>query len=69
MKIGMLWFDNNPKTSTDEKVKKASDYYAKKYGAAPNVCWVSPGVTVTVENIKVVESKTILPAHFWIGVE
>ena len=42
MQIGMLWFDNNPKEKLEEKVEHAVAYYMKKYGAAPNLCYVNP---------------------------
>ena len=42
MDIGMLWFDNDKKTSIPTKVEKAARYYQKKYGVNPDVCYVHP---------------------------
>ena len=42
MDIGMLWFDNDKKTSIPTKVEKAARYYQQKYGVNPDVCYVHP---------------------------
>ena len=44
MNIGMLWFDNDPKTDLDNKIKRAATYYHTKYGCAPNLCFVHPSM-------------------------
>ncbi len=45
MKIGMLWFDNDPKADLKVKIERAASYYSKKYGQAPNLCFVHPSMT------------------------
>jgi hypothetical protein len=42
MDIGMLWFDNDQKTSIPNKVERAAQYYQKKYGVNPDICYVHP---------------------------
>ena len=42
MEIGMLWFDNDRKTSIPNKVERAAQYYQKKYGVNPDICYVHP---------------------------
>ena len=42
MEIGMLWFDNDKKTSIPSKVEKAARYYHKKYGVNPDLCYIHP---------------------------
>ena len=32
MNVGMLWFDNDPRTALSVKVQRAADYYHQKYG-------------------------------------
>lgn len=49
MEIGMLWFDNDKKTSIPNKVEKAARYYQEKYGVNPDLCYVHPK-TVKGEN-------------------
>jgi hypothetical protein len=68
---GMLWFDNDKKRTLAEKIKRAADYFNKKYGRVPNVCFVNKGVIEAVEmpGIKVRPSGIILPNHFLVGME
>ena len=79
MNIGMLWFDNDPKSEIDAKIERASVYYRKKYGKVPNVCFVHPSMLnlpatsngknlIKSGSIEVRISPTIRPNHFWIGV-
>lgn len=79
MNVGMLWFDNDPKTEINAKVERAAVYYREKYGRRPNVCFVHPSmlkVTAPVSQearvvrgeIELRTTKSILPNHFWIGV-
>ena len=44
MNVGMLWFDNDPRTALTVKVARAADYYRKKYGLAPDLCLVHPSM-------------------------
>ena len=44
MKIGMLWFDSDPKAGLAEKVERAAAYYHSKYGKIPTVCFVHPSM-------------------------
>ena len=71
MNSGMLWFDNDPKTELPEKVQKAAVYYRKKYGQAPDICFVNPQMMeskkLKMEKIEVKTSPSIMPHHFWIG--
>ena len=86
MNIGMLWFDNDQKIDLKQRVERAADYYARKYGKKPNLCFVHPSMlplastNVDPENppanesyqagqIEVRPSASLLPNHFWIGVE
>jgi hypothetical protein len=72
MKYGMLWFDNNPKTTLEAKVERAASYYNRKYGSRPNTAVVSPeamdGKRPKVEGIKVEKNRQILPGHIWLGI-
>ena len=70
---GMLWFDNNPKTNLPEKIDRAAAYYAEKYGKIPTLCFVNPKMVgenqPEQKNIEVKTSETVLPFHFWLGIE
>ena len=79
MNIGMLWFDNDTKTELPAKIDRAANYYREKYGKKPNVCFVHPSMlklepteitnkTISRGEIEIRTSKSVLPNHFWIGI-
>jgi hypothetical protein len=72
MEIGMLWFDEGS-SSVKEKVARAAEFYAAKYGAKPTVCILHPDTLGSLEGrvgaIQLLAQRSILPNHFWIGVE
>jgi hypothetical protein len=73
MIIGMLWFDNDPKAGIEAKVERAAAYYQKKYGKKPDLCFVHPSMLGETKpksvGVEVRSSGSILPHHFWIGVQ
>lgn len=83
MDIGMLWFDNDKKTSIPDKVERAAQYYQKKYGVNPDICYVNPKMVkgeggsnkeVKKDQIKIGEillliNDMVLPDHYWIGIK
>jgi hypothetical protein len=84
MDVGMLWFDNDQKSNLQERVQRAADYYARKYGKKPNLCFVHPSMLpqpveipangngadrLKAGAVEVRSSNSLLPNHFWIGVE
>jgi hypothetical protein len=77
MNIGMLWYDNDPRTALTLKVNRAGDYYRQKYGCSPDMCLVHPSmlgegpslVDVREGKIIVRPNRSILPRYLWIWVE
>jgi len=77
MKIGMLWFDNDPKTVLTVKIERAVDYYKHKYGQVPNLCLVHPSALPEKrgddkpisDTVAVRPYRPVLPGHLWIGIE
>jgi hypothetical protein len=71
MKVGMLWFDNDPKTDIAVKIDRAIEYYRRKYGQTPNLCFVHPSMVKTnpvkTGSIEIRSSRSVLPNHFWLG--
>jgi hypothetical protein len=71
MKTGMLWFDNDPRADLNTKIARAAEYYQKKYGANPNLCFVHPTMAKSgafrTGAIEVRLSRQVLPNHLWIG--
>ena len=84
MNIGMLWFDNDSSVELTRKVKRAATYYRNKYGKTPTLCFVHPSMLPVNGNggseesgdkkefmaagLEVRSTQTLLPNHFWIGV-
>jgi len=73
MNTGMLWFDNDPKADLINKIQRAADYYRKKYGQSPDLCFIHPSMlgdhqVKTAGRIEVRINQSILPDHFWIGI-
>jgi hypothetical protein len=71
MDIGMLWFDDSPRTM-DEKIERAVAFYAEKYGRSPTLCMVHPSTTETggsVAGVQIRAARSVLPHHFLVGIE
>ena len=72
MKIGMMWLDDDKRRSLEEKISRAADYYEMKYGRSPNQCYVNTRTLVekkAIGRLLVEPAATILPHHFWIGIQ
>jgi hypothetical protein len=75
MKTGLLWFDNDAGRDLPTKVARAAAHYQRKYGQAPQLCFVNPtslngsGDSLRVAGVMVMASRTVLPHHFWLGVK
>jgi hypothetical protein len=78
MNVGMLWFDNDPRTALTAKVSRAADYYRQKYGLVADLCLVHPSMLgashpnledTPIGKITVRTNRAILPGHLWIGTE
>jgi len=52
MNIGMLWFDNDKMMDLNAKIERASNYYQKKYGKSPTLCYVHPSMLPTPSDNK-----------------
>jgi hypothetical protein len=44
MNVGMLWYDNDPRTTLVSKVKRAAEFYRQKYGLVADMCLVHPSM-------------------------
>lgn len=66
--LGWLWFDDDPKTSLEQKVDLAAARYWQKFGRQPRLCYVSqralgeqPPASGTLH---VQAAANVLPGHF-----
>lgn len=75
MHTGMLWFDNDPRTTLSVKIQKAMDYYNKKFGRIPDICLVHPSMLESGQKqfelgkLTIRPYQPVNPGHLWIGVE
>lgn len=75
MHTGMLWFDNDPKTTLSVKIQKALEYYLNKFGQTPDLCLVHPSMleselnSLELGKLTIRPYRTVMPGHLWIGVE
>ncbi len=73
MKQGLVWYDNDPKKSLDDKVMEAASRYKEKFGVEPNVCYIHPShlddKRATIAKMRVVQAAQVLPNHLWLEAE
>ncbi len=75
MKVGLLWYDDDPGRDLAEKIGRAARRYRQKFGASPNVCYVHPsalsdnGKVQKVGEVRVSSKPSVLRHHFWVGRE
>ncbi|MGQ9597958.1 MAG: hypothetical protein ACUVWZ_00915 [Anaerolineae bacterium] len=83
MEVGLLWYDNDPHRTLEDKVGRAAQRYHEKFGQWPNTCYVHPtalGGSATpdlyvvrlVQNpkafIRVRPATNVLIHHLWLGI-
>jgi hypothetical protein len=69
MKVGLLWYDPDPKKPAQEKIDEAATRYVERLGVAPNACHVNPTQLTTHPSLRVVASPWVRPFNFWVGVD
>lgn len=82
MKVGLLWYDDDPRRELEAKVVRAAQRYREKYGCWPNTCYVHARtglpsgeelarVTCQSEGtrkvVRLLSAPNILLHHFWLG--
>lgn len=73
MNIGLLWYSPDTTKTLPEKIGEAVTFYRAKYGGTANVCFVNPKMIgeqpPVVPGMTVKTSRSVMPNHFWVGVE
>jgi len=75
METGLLWFDDDPRRELEDKVLRAAAYYERKYGQAPDLCFVHPSAfngngkrqVKKAGAVEIRPGRTVLRHHFWLG--
>ena len=78
---GLLWYDDSPTRSTEDKIGNAVARYKQKYGHAPDMCYVHPASLAGLDPsslvipsgqpgklVQITSLRSVLPNHFWLGV-
>jgi len=73
LKQGLLWFDNDPRHTLEEKIAQAAERYFQKFGQRANTCYVNPGMFpeqggLQANGVRVVAAPYVLPHHLWVGI-
>lgn len=73
MRVGLLWYDDDPGRDLAEKVARAAQQYRRKFGVAADTCLVHPsafkGTGVRkLAGVAIAAKANVLPHHFWIGI-
>ncbi len=73
MKQGLVWYDNDPKKSLDDKLSEAAHRYKEKFGVEPNVCYIHPShydaQRATIAKMRMIRAPQVLPNHLWLEAE
>ncbi|MCC6178267.1 MAG: hypothetical protein IT305_23430 [Chloroflexi bacterium] len=67
MKVGILWYDANPKLAAQDRLAEAAARYADRFGHAANCCHVNPAEVFDDPSVQVVADPVVLPHHLWVG--
>lgn len=71
LRVGMLWFDDDPQRPLAAKVARAAEHYRQKYGQAPNICYVHESAleheVASQLPLKIVAARDVLRHHLWLG--
>lgn len=68
VKLGWLWYDDDSKSSLEEKVSRAAMRYQARFGRPPRLCYVhrstldEPGLTYG--RLQLRSAGYVLPHHF-----
>jgi hypothetical protein len=76
MKVGLLWFDDDPQRELEQKVLRAATHYEHKYGRLPDLCFVHPSAlggngkrpVKKAGGVEIRPGHSVLLHHFWLGV-
>ncbi len=77
MKVGLLWFDDDPRRELEDKALRAAAHYERKYGCRPGLCFVHPSAfngngkgepkVVKAGEAEIRAGRSVLRHHFWLG--
>lgn len=71
--LGWLWYDDDAKSSLEDKVARAAERYQARFGRPPRLCYVHRGSVsepgVICGRLQLRGAGNVLPHHFLFVVE
>lgn len=68
VKVGWLWFDDDSKSSLENKVARAAARYQARFGCSPRLCYVHRNTVgehgLTCGRLLLRGAANVLPHHF-----
>jgi hypothetical protein len=65
----LIWFDDNAKRDTADKVRAAIDAYRTRNGVAPRVVLVNSADVCQVDGVVIHVTSYVQRTNFWAGME
>ncbi len=65
----LVWYDDSPKKSVQEKIDEAIDRFQDRFGFAPDQCLVSTGLDIQHPHLTVRPVHYVRPHYFQVGCE
>lgn len=59
MRVGLLWFDDDPKKEISLKIREAVERYSEKFGQGPNLCYVNPATPTITQDAECIGTEGI----------
>ena len=69
MKMGLLWYDGDPKRALECKIDQAMERYLARFGEEPDTCHLNPSQVCKHQKVNVVANHLIRPNHVWVGLD
>lgn len=64
-----VWFDDNPKKLTVEKLQEAIAAYVQRFNLQPSLVLVNAADQLDFDSVTVRSERTVQPNTFWLGYE
>lgn len=65
----LMWYDDNPKKPTQQKIAEAVARYQERFQSAPNTVLTNEAERIAVDGMVVRSAGYIRRSNFWVGWE
>src|SRR3989442_14078802 len=67
MKLGLLWYDADPRLTPKARLADAAGRYVERFGKPVNCCHVNPAEQFDEAGILIVADPSVRRHHIWVG--